>query len=100
MKAKPEKVQQPRPDTQTVMLTARVPSAVPPRSVQTELRANAVRHAPAAAAGGGGATLTNGELLLRLRETQALLIKFSEENSRLSTDNQRLQAGRNALGVE
>ena len=36
----------------------------------------------------------------RLRDTQALLIKFSEENSRLSQDNQVLQAGRKALGVE
>lgn len=36
----------------------------------------------------------------RLRETQALLIKFSEENSRLSSDNQMLQAGRKVLGVE
>lgn len=68
-----------------------------------DLRANAARHAAAAAAGGsspGGGTLTNQELLRRLRDTQALLIKFSEENSRLSTDNQMLQAGRNALGAE
>lgn len=36
----------------------------------------------------------------RLRDTQALLIKFSEENGRLSADNQMLQAGRKVLGVE
>lgn len=36
----------------------------------------------------------------RLRDTQALLIKFSEENSRLSADNHMLQAGRKQLGVE
>jgi hypothetical protein len=56
--------------------------------------------AGASSSGGGGGSLTNNELLRRLRETQALLIKFSEENSRLSSDNQRLQAGRNALSVE
>lgn len=66
-----------------------------------DLRANAVRHAAAAASGSSpGNTLTSQELLRRLRDTQALLIKFSEENSRLSADNQILQAGRKALGVE
>lgn len=68
-----------------------------------DLRANATRHAAAAASGGspsGGGTLTQQELVRRLRDTQALLIKFSEENSRLSQDNHLLQAGRKALGVE
>ena len=66
-----------------------------------DLRANAVHHAAAAASSSSpGNTLTSQELLRRLRDTQALLIKFSEENSRLSADNQVLQAGRKALGVE
>ena len=43
-----------------------------------------------------GSPLSSNELLRRLRETQALLIKFSEENSRLARDNEQLQA-RNAL---
>ncbi len=69
-----------------------------------DLRANAARHAAAAAGSGSpsgaGGTRTQPELVRRLRDTQALLIKFSEENSRLSQDNQLLQAGRKALGVE
>jgi hypothetical protein len=73
-------------------------------SAAADLRANAVRHAAAASGsspgGGGGGTLTSQELLRRLRDTQALLIKFSEENGRLAADNQMLQAGRKALGVE
>jgi hypothetical protein len=64
-----------------------------------ELRASAARHA-AGASGGSPGALTQQELMRRLRETQALLIKFSEENSRLSSDNQMLQAGRKVLGVE
>ena len=47
------------------------------------------------AAGGGGS-----ELLRRLKETQTLLVKFSEENGRLARENDRLRAGRNALGTE
>jgi len=67
-----------------------------------DLRANAARHAAAAASGSSptGGTLTSSELLRRLRDTQALLIKFSEENGRLSADNQQLQANRKALGAE
>jgi hypothetical protein len=64
-----------------------------------ELRASAARHA-AGASGSSPGALTQQELMRRLRETQALLIKFSEENSRLSSDNQMLQAGRKVLGVE
>lgn len=47
-----------------------------------------------------GSLLGNAELRLRLRETQALLIKFSEENSRLAHDNEALQAGRKLLSSE
>lgn len=39
----------------------------------------------------GGSPIGNQELLRRLRETQALLIKFSEENGRLARDNDKLQ---------
>ncbi|GBF90201.1 kif12 type kinesin [Raphidocelis subcapitata] len=50
--------------------------------------------AAAAAAGGGG------ELLRRLRETQGLLLQFSEENGRLARENDRLRTGRNVLSTE
>lgn len=40
-----------------------------------------------------GNLIGNQELVRRLRETQALLIKFSEENNRLARDNEKLQAG-------
>jgi hypothetical protein len=65
-----------------------------------DLRANAARHAAAASGSSPGGAVTQQELMRRLRDTQALLIKFSEENGRLSADNQMLQAGRKVLGVE
>jgi hypothetical protein len=54
-----------------------------------DLRSNAARHA--AGISSGGSPINNSELLRRLRETQALLVKFSEENGRLARDNEKLQ---------
>lgn len=69
-------------------------------ALRADLRANAARHAAAASGSSPGGAVTQQELMRRLRDTQALLIKFSEENGRLSADNQMLQAGRKVLGVE
>lgn len=65
-----------------------------PAAPYADLRANAGRqaaggptqagHTLGGGSGSAAGTLTNNELLRRLRETQALLIKFSEENGRLS----------------
>jgi hypothetical protein len=63
-----------------------------------DLRSNAARHA--AGMSSSGSPINNSELLRRLRETQALLVKFSEENGRLARDNEKLQAGRNVLSAE
>lgn len=52
-----------------------------------------------AAPGAGGASSAGGEVLRRLKETQTLLVKFSEENGRLARENDRLRAGRNALST-
>lgn len=54
-----------------------------------ELRANIARQALNSTS---GSSIGSQELLRRLRETQALLIKFSEENGRLARDNEKLQA--------
>jgi uncharacterized phage infection (PIP) family protein YhgE len=65
-----------------------------------DLRANVARLTAGSGAGSLSGNLGNAELLRRLRETQALLIKFSEENSRLARDNDKLQAGRKVLSNE
>ncbi|WIA28382.1 hypothetical protein OEZ86_010928 [Tetradesmus obliquus] len=65
---------------------------------ELDLRSNAARHA--AGVSSSGSPINNSELLRRLRETQALLVKFSEENGRLARDNEKLQAGRNVLSAE
>jgi hypothetical protein len=54
-----------------------------------DLRSNAARYA--AGVSSSGSPINNSELLRRLRETQALLVKFSEENGRLAKDNEKLQ---------
>jgi hypothetical protein len=60
-----------------------------------DLRSNAERHA--AGVSSSGSPINNTELLRRLRETQALLVKFSEENGRLARDNEKLQVGQGLL---
>jgi hypothetical protein len=59
------------------------------------LRSNAARHA--AGDSSSGSPINNSELLRRLHETQALLVKFSEENGRLAKDNEKLQVRHTAL---
>eukprot|EP00879_Flechtneria_rotunda_P018559 GHRR01019473.1.p1 GENE.GHRR01019473.1~~GHRR01019473.1.p1 ORF type:complete len:720 (+),score=272.03 GHRR01019473.1:2217-4376(+) len=60
---------------------------------ELDLRANAARQLVSG--------INNGnELVRRLHETQQLLINFSEENSRLARENEKLQAGRNVLSAE
>jgi hypothetical protein len=51
---------------------------------------------PSMAAAGGAA---GSELLRRLKETQALMVKFSEENGRLARENDRLRSGRALLST-
>lgn len=62
-----------------------------------DLRSNAARHA--AGVSSSGSPINNSELLRRLRETQALLVKFSEENGRLARDNEKLQVCGMLAGV-
>lgn len=64
---------------------------LPVPAVNVELRANAARQAANGSSSSNGSPLSNNELLRRLRETQALLVKFSEENGRLAKDNEKLQ---------
>ncbi|KAF6263171.1 hypothetical protein COO60DRAFT_511848 [Scenedesmus sp. NREL 46B-D3] len=67
-------------------------------AARADLRSNAARQS--AGMSSSGSPIHNTELLRRLRETQALLVKFSEENGRLARDNENLQAGRNVLSAE
>ncbi|KAI8467963.1 MAG: hypothetical protein J3K34DRAFT_460139 [Monoraphidium minutum] len=77
------------------------PALRAPLGETAELRAlRAGGAAPPSPSAAAAAAAAGGELLRRLKETQALLVKFSEENGRLARDNDRLRAGRNALSTE
>jgi hypothetical protein len=67
-------------------------------------RQDALSPVPSPSAGGsssgGGTAGMSQEALRRLRETQALLIRFSEENQRLARENDKLRGSKNVLGQE
>lgn len=46
------------------------------------------------------AAITGSELLRRLKDTQGLLVRFSEENSRLARENDKLRGSKNVLNAE
>jgi hypothetical protein len=64
-------------------------------------RQGALSPVPSPSAGGSSSgSGMSQEALRRLRETQALLIRFSEENQRLARENDKLRGSKNVLGQE
>eukprot|EP00877_Chromochloris_zofingiensis_P013436 jgi/Chrzof1/8346/Cz03g07020.t1 len=60
---------------------------------ETDLKGNTFKAAATAA-------ITGSELLRRLKDTQGLLVRFSEENSRLARENDKLRGSKNVLNAE
>lgn len=71
--------------------------AIEPRSPS---RPQGPGSAPAATAGLGSSSAGGTDMIKRLKETQTLLARFSEENNRLAKENDKLRAGRNILSSE